>query len=462
MSNYKSQFPRLRRALISLRETNEMTQLELYRRGWNKPDATEASFVARIEGAGSITLDTLEKYHQVFECGPTLVRLYFDEIAAFELGRIARIHGPRISFLGAFNYDLLVTRASLNALLDAVAAAVTGRFEPNTERVVSWERIKLLLDLVLTGDVRYAHHVGGSAYNVSRALNVLGDPTAFIGVVGDAREIPGLSLGDADPRMELYTSELSDPSGLRWAGREKPGIAVAVENEAADRGLEVWPGSNLHLADHLEHNRDKITSLIAETDILHLTSLAGSKCTTAVAQLLDHLETEEVHPLISVDPGFIWASQALRPSDTGETSPVTTILSHADIIMVNDNELAALTEPHVADGADTETRLTALHAHLPRKPQVVLLIKRGDRVLVRMDSETIEHRSETPVPNIEVVEDTGAGDFFAAGFLNHIDSRPLAQQNLDRAIQAGMAAASIKLRNTVDSALQQLGHRGVR
>ena len=87
-----------------------------------------------------------------------------------------------------------------------------------------------------------------------------------------------------------------------------------------------------------------------------------------------------------------------------------------DILFANENELAALT----GEG-DFEAGLAALAPKVP-----VLAVTRSEKGAVAISGE---ERAEVPAEPIEqVVDTTGAGDLFAAGFLfGHVRGKPLGQ-----------------------------------
>ena len=221
---------------------------------------------------------------------------------------------------------------------------------------------------------------GGSAANTTVGLARLGCRVGFIGKVANDRE--GRML------LKDFSRECVDRSGIIIAECGRSGIAMGFVNEKGERALYVDPGAN----DTIEF--EEINKEYAfKTKFLHLTSFIGEKPFQAQKKLI---ETLPENVKISLDPGELYARKraALEP-----------MIKKAFVLMPQAKELELLTgTADYKKGAETLCRKSA-------KIVAVKLGSKGCYVTDGKESHSIE------AFKVNVVDTTGAGDAFCAGFL---------------------------------------------
>jgi len=221
---------------------------------------------------------------------------------------------------------------------------------------------------------------GGSAANAIVGLARLGCKVGFIGKVADGRE--GKML------VEDFYREGVDTNGIIRVKHGRSGAVMGFVDEKGDRALYVDPGVN----DTIEF--DEINMEYAfQTRFLHLTSFVGEKSYQTQKRLIQTLPQTVK---LSLDPGELYARKG---------SMLEPIIEKAFILMPNLNELELLTK--TADyrkGAEV----------LLKKGVEIVAVKLGRKGCYVTDGR--ENHNVEPF-KVKVVDTTGAGDAFCAGFL---------------------------------------------
>jgi len=222
---------------------------------------------------------------------------------------------------------------------------------------------------------------GGSAANTIVGLARLGCKTGFIGKVADDRE--GRML------IEDFKREGVDASGIILARDGRSGTVMGFVDDKGERALYVDPGVN----DTIEFN--EINKEYAfQTNFLHLTSFVGEKPLQAQKKLAELLP-ENVN--ISLDPGELYARKGLNA--------LKPIINKTFVFMPNEKELEILTgKANYEKGAET----------LLKRGVKVVAVKLGSRGCYVTNGK---ERLHIDAFKVKVVDTTGAGDAFCAGFL---------------------------------------------
>ena len=294
-------------------------------------------------------------------------------------------------------------------------------------------------DLVLTGDVvpRFGQAeqlldsaslvLGGSGAIVACGLARLGVPTALVATVGD--DVYGDFVRDA-----LRTAGVD----LRWLGTHRTaatGLSVILSGE--DRAILTLPGT------------------IAETD-------ASALPTDADLTGVRHVHSASMFLLTTLAPVLAPWLAGLR--GRGITTSVDTnwdpleswalardTLAHADVFLPNTAELLAVT------GLDDVEQAGQVVA---RTGTTVALKNGSDGGVVWTPDGG---RATADVVPVDVVDTTGAGDSFDAGYLAaYVDGHP-PDECLRRAVAAGSlstrAAGGTASQATADELTTVLGRR---
>jgi ribokinase len=228
---------------------------------------------------------------------------------------------------------------------------------------------------------------GGSAANTMVGLARLGCKTGFIGKVADDRE--GKML------VEDFRREHVDITGINVAIQGRSGVAMGFVDERGERALYVDAGVNDAIDSKcIDH------SYASSAEFLHVTSFVGEKSFQAEKRLV-HKLPDKVK--VSLDPGTLYARKGLMA--------LRSIIERTFVLMPNAGELELLTG--LADykkGAE---------AMLEKGVQVVV-VKLGSKGCYLTSGK--EHHSIEAF-KVKVVDTTGAGDAFCAGFLFGLVSR---------------------------------------
>nr|QNO48590.1 ADP-dependent ribose-1-phosphate kinase [Methanosarcinales archaeon ANME-2c ERB4] len=218
---------------------------------------------------------------------------------------------------------------------------------------------------------------GGSAANTIAALTRLGIKTGFIGRVGD--DADGAYL-----RSELV-KEGVDTRGIEVA-RGRTGSAIVLVDPGGERSMYVHPGVN----DVLSLTPENI-SYAKNAKYLHLSSFVGETVIDVQREILDRSKAE-----ISFAPGMLYARRGV--------DALRKIISNARVVFLNRDEIELLTGSGYSEGAGELNDIGA---------EIVVVTFGGDGCYIRTSD------AEVSIPSFaaRVVDTTGAGDAFCAGFL---------------------------------------------
>jgi ribokinase len=231
----------------------------------------------------------------------------------------------------------------------------------------------------------FKESAGGSAANTVVGLVRLELKAGFIGKVAADRE--GKFL------LDEFRREGVDVAGISVMKKGRSGTVMGFIDPQGDRALYIDPGVN----DQIEFS-DINLDYISGARFLHLSSFVGEKPFKAQKKLLDQLSGLK----ISFDPGAIYARKGL--------DAMMSIIKKSYILFPNGIEMKQLTGKDYREGARTLIDLGVSMV-------AVKLGKHGCYVTDGKESHLIEANK------VEVVDTTGAGDAFCAGFLNGLINR---------------------------------------
>lgn len=294
---------------------------------------------------------------------------------------------PDLIGIGSINVDLVVDSTSARTIDLADERLGLGPDDIGGERAIDAERSSIALDYVATFEP--AMSAGGSSLNVMAAVAGTRAPVTVgqVGVCGTDGP-PGFSLPEWFARSGIDASEVDLVPG-------PPGLCLAITTDG-ERTMLTTGGVNDQLGRFIRERGDELVDHLGRARIVHVTSLAGLDDLGPLIGLLGHLRQRSAGVRISVDPGAIWTAED-RPADADE------ILGRANQLLVNRREFVAI-------GGDTA---------FDRHPSVDLVVVKGvDAVdVLHRDGRTDHHPNPRVLAAEEIVDDTGAGDAFAAGFL---------------------------------------------
>ncbi|MEF3168435.1 MAG: carbohydrate kinase family protein [Deltaproteobacteria bacterium] len=315
---------------------------------------------------------------------------------------------------GALNLDLIYEVEDLACLRDEGFPLYPGREIASDKDMAA----RLLKTLDRRGSL-IVRCGGGSAANTVCALQALGWRTAFTGILGNDPE--GDAIAASMPGVDL--------SRVKRAGKSALCIVV-LERKTRDRSLCVIP-SEPHggLSLLLETAARRIEAI----PIVHMSSLVeenGIAFHEGLAQAM--------HPsqILSLDPGEIYAGRGL--------AALSAVLGRVDVLFLTETEIRLLTGLSPAEGA--QALLALLHSP-ESTPFPFFSSIEGPAVVRKQGAQgaTLHtRRGEVSVPARpvkEIVDNTGAGDAFNAGFIHGI----LKGEDPEGCLEAGIGTAARSL-----------------
>jgi ribokinase len=225
----------------------------------------------------------------------------------------------------------------------------------------------------------YDEKPGGSAANTVVGLARLEIKVGFIGKIAKDRE--------GELQLKSLREEKVDTSGVVVSKRGRSGVVIGFVDDEGERALYVNPGVN----DTLEFEEiDKVYA--SDTKFLHLTSFIGEKPFKAQKKILTKLKDVKV----SFDPGEIYTRRGLNA--------LKPIIKKSYVLFPNERELKILTGQDFMSGSKMLIENGAQFV-------AVKLGKKGCYVTDGREEYLID------AYKVKVVDTTGAGDAFCAGFL---------------------------------------------
>jgi len=277
-----------------------------------------------------------------------------------------------------------------NAIVD-VLANVEDKFlqeynlKKGTMRIVDESEVKRLYACInVVKEVS-----GGSAANTIAGLSSLGNPVAFIGKVRDD------FLGES---FEKGLKSLGVNYCTPKAGSGQPtACCVVLTTPDAQRTMNTYLGISGFLCP-----RDIDESIISQSEIIYLEGY-----------LWDSIEAKKAFKKALKIAGKTDAKVALSLSDSfcvrrHRVEFLDLVKNYTDILFANEEEIKSLFEAGTLEGAISGCK------DLKRKSIcVVTRSEKGSIIISKNVVQTIPAEK-----NINVVDTTGAGDLYAAGFLH--------------------------------------------
>jgi len=246
--------------------------------------------------------------------------------------------------------------------------------------------------------------VGGSAANVAIGARRLGLQTGLIAKVGL----------DSFGRMivDELMSEGVDISGVRISTTLPTGFSIVVRDSEGKILIYGFKGASEDLS-----IKDVDKELLRDTRYVHIASLRPD----TTLEILKSLEAGN-KPIVSWDPGRVLALSGL--------SKLEPIISLVDIVSVNKREIYYITgESDYIKAAEKLRRLG---------PKIIIVKRGSEGVYVVSDSAAVDIPAFPPE---RVVDTTGAGDAFIAGFYSALKRG----YDLEESVKYAALVASIKV-----------------
>lgn len=266
-----------------------------------------------------------------------------------------------------------------------------------------------LTDMIHQGDEQWVSRVGGSTWNVARALAALGEPTAFAGAISLDRF--GDALWSASEAVGLDTRLLQRVD-------RSPLLAVVEQGEPPRYFFIGIDSADLHFEPALFPAGWAEGLCWAHFGGI---SLAREPLASRLVALARELKAQGV--AISYDPNY------RNLMDERYAPTLAAMASIADLMKVSDDDLRGL-----FPGVEMDEALARLRAF---NPAAYCLLTRGAQ------GASLFHgaeRCDALAPKVAVVDTVGAGDASAAGLLTSLVRHP--QRRLQSHLHAALAAGS--------------------
>jgi ribokinase len=221
---------------------------------------------------------------------------------------------------------------------------------------------------------------GGSAANTIVGLARLGYNVGFIGKVGNDHE--GHLL------LDEFVGEHVDPQGITRVEGSSGSVMGFVDKQGA-RALYINSGVN----DTIKPNEIN-PAYLSDTKYLHLTSFVGKTSFETQKNLLENLPNGI---RVSFDPGALYAQKTYKT--------LAPIIEKTYVMMPNALELQAITKQ--------KTPEKGAQFFLDKGVKIVAVKMGADGCYVTDGKES----HQIAALKVPVVDTTGAGDAFCAGFL---------------------------------------------
>ena len=228
--------------------------------------------------------------------------------------------------------------------------------------------------------IDFSEVCGGSAANTIVGLARLGLKTGYIGKIARDRE-GQLLRGD-------FEKEKVDIRGIIMAENGRSGVVMCFVDKEGERAMYIDPGVN---------NGIKLEEIELQyannTTFVHVSSFVGEKAFQVQRKLITSLSSDVN---VSLDPGDLYADKGLNT--------LKPMIKRCHVILPNEHELKLLTGEEYEKGAET----------LLNEGVHIVAVKLGSRGCYVTDGE---EKYIIPHYPVRVVDTTGAGDAFCAGFL---------------------------------------------
>ena len=271
----------------------------------------------------------------------------------------------------------------------------------------------------------FEENPGGAPANCAAALAKLGGKSAFIGMTGE--DSFGKDLKACLESLEINTS------GLCSTASQHTTLAFVSLDERGERHFSFCrnPGADTQLSPE-----DLNLDILQNTKFLHIGSLsltdepAKSATETAVSIV------KKAGGFVSYDPNY---REALWKNRSDALPLIKSMLKHADLVKISEEELALLYGNSPDEGAETILR---------EGPRLVLITLGAQGVFYacrKIDGSIMKGNVGTK--KVQVADTTGAGDSFNGGLLYRLTRReePFAfsREDLEKDLAFANAVASI-------------------
>ena len=229
---------------------------------------------------------------------------------------------------------------------------------------------------------------GGAAANTAYACAKLGLNTAFIGKLGIDDEFGRIIIKD-------FEDVALDISLIKYSAEYGTGSAYIVLSKDGDRRIYAHSGAANYLT-----KEDIISDEILRSKVVFLSSLKNLDSFIEAAEIARNNDVSVI-----LNPGMLIIEQGLEK--------IKHLLEKIDVFILSQREIKTLLSLEDVNFEDINgnVKISELF-NLGIKAVIITMGKKGATLINQRKSEKI-----SPVDVKEIVDTTGAGDAFSAGFI---------------------------------------------
>lgn len=301
-----------------------------------------------------------------------------------------------VVFVGALNVDhLVVVRSEPDEIIEDILAknfCIGGEKSTSPEHIMS-------ISQLLTG-YEVVRQLSGSSFIALHALSGLGLPLklAFVGVEGTT-DLGNRAFSNWFNARQVNTRFVFEEAGM-------PAATCVAITYKGQRSLLTSPGANVIAGRLFEQVEGQLVEFIASARHVHVTSFFDDDTPEIVLRIVAKAKLMNAYLSVSLDPGYRWV--------TTKRDLIERFLAVSDVAFFNPTEFDTFFDTD----SEREARLTTVLANSGSLTRVV-----------RKDVDRIEtfrsimgriagfRRDHLAIPTRQIVDDTGAGDVFAAGYI---------------------------------------------
>lgn len=249
---------------------------------------------------------------------------------------------------------------------------------------------------------------------------------------------------------ENIKDEFSFLSCTDWLffDEEAPGLSLVRLENGTRNWVDINPGANSKLKDYIINKEKQIgdnsfVDFLSKSKWIHISSLSDFKQFQFIVEKVK--EAKRINPLlkISVDPGYEYTKDyKLELRD---------VFSIADYVFLNNNEMVNLIgDTSLSEISRREVLASFFNKYRLSNTQVIIIKSKSRHTLASFQEGELAvanfwHKKLT---KRKILNDTGAGDAFAGGFMaSMLSARLLIHQPLPINIGAIAALARMRSRN---------------
>ncbi|OKY77675.1 MAG: Sugar kinase ribokinase family [Candidatus Methanohalarchaeum thermophilum] len=244
---------------------------------------------------------------------------------------------------------------------------------------LNWDRLLFVDRLANKGEEigikRIWEGVGGSAANTTTWLSKFNRKIGYVSCRGNDKE--------GNLIVKKFKSLNIDNSNIRVKD-ERTGSAFGIIDKKGERTLYSYGGASSKL-----NFQDIALDYINDSKIIHLTSLLGEKSVETMKKISSRSE-----PILSLSPGLL--CQEL------EEKSLLSLIENSDILFLNELELEELLK-----------NISNIRELFEKGVKIIVVTLGSEGCQIYCKGTSIE----IPALDVDVKDTTGAGDAFAAGFL---------------------------------------------